>query len=202
MPAFQISMSADMTRAQRVREQLLELHPEERPTVTDLLTRSAAAALMQHREVNAIFAGDAIELHPSANIGIAVATERGLVVPVIRCCERKTVAQIAADRADIVGRARDGKLQAADLEGGTFTISNLGMYGVEQFIAVLNPPQAAILAVGAIEERAVVATARSCPADDDDDPDLRPPDHRRRAGGRLPAHAEGVRRASRALRCE
>jgi pyruvate dehydrogenase E2 component (dihydrolipoamide acetyltransferase) len=108
---------------------------------------------MRHREVNALFAGDAIELHPSANIGIAVATERGLVVPVIPGCEQRTVAEIAVARADLVDRARNAKLQVADLEGGTFTISNLGMYGVEQFIAVLNPPQAAILAVGAIEDR-------------------------------------------------
>ena len=107
------------------------------------------------RAVNALYAGDAIELHPSANVGIAVATDRGLLVPVIPRCEALTVAEIAAARADLVARARDGKLQAADLEGGTFTISNLGMYGVEQFVAVLNPPQAAILAVGAIEDRPV-----------------------------------------------
>jgi pyruvate dehydrogenase E2 component (dihydrolipoyllysine-residue acetyltransferase) len=155
-PAFQISMSADMSRAQELRAALVERYPDERPTVTDLLTKLAASALMRHREMNALFAGDAIELHPSANIGIAVATDRGLLVPVIPGCETKTVAEIAAARADIVGRAREGKLQAADLEGGTFTISNLGMFGVEQFVAVLNPPQAAILAVGAIEERAVV----------------------------------------------
>jgi pyruvate dehydrogenase E2 component (dihydrolipoamide acetyltransferase) len=154
-PAFQISMSADMGRAQELRARLVERHPDERPTVTDVLTKVCAVALMRHREVNALFAGDAIELHPSANVGIAVATERGLVVPVIPGCEGLTVAQIAAARADVVGRARSGKLQAADLEGGTFTISNLGMYGVEQFIAVLNPPQAAILAVGAIDDRAV-----------------------------------------------
>jgi pyruvate dehydrogenase E2 component (dihydrolipoyllysine-residue acetyltransferase) len=154
-PAFQISMSADMTRAQELRAALVERHPDERPTVTDVLTKVCAVALMRHREVNALFAGDAVELHPSANVGIAVATERGLLVPVIPGCEAKTVAEIAAARADIVGRARDGKLQAADLEGGTFTISNLGMYGVEQFVAILNPPQAAILAVGAIEDRAV-----------------------------------------------
>jgi pyruvate dehydrogenase E2 component (dihydrolipoamide acetyltransferase) len=105
--------------------------------------------------VNATFAEDAIELHPPANVGLAVATERGLVVPVITAAESRTVAEIAAVRADLVGRARDGKLTTGDLEGGTFTISNLGMYGVEHFIAVLNPPQAAILAVGAIEERPV-----------------------------------------------
>jgi pyruvate dehydrogenase E2 component (dihydrolipoamide acetyltransferase) len=155
-PAFQIAMSADMTRAQELRSRLLERHPDERPTVTDVLTKVCALALVSHREVNALYAGDAIELHPSANVGIAVATDRGLLVPVIPGCEALTVAQIAVARADLVGRARDGKLDASDLEGGTFTISNLGMYGVEQFVAVLNPPQAAILAVGAIEQRAVV----------------------------------------------
>jgi pyruvate dehydrogenase E2 component (dihydrolipoamide acetyltransferase) len=154
-PAFQITMSAEMTRAQELRARLVERHPDERPTVTDILTKVCALALMRHREVNALFAGDAVELYPSANIGIAVATERGLVVPVIPGCEARTVAEIAAARADVVTRAREGKLQAADLAGGTFTISNLGMYGVDQFIAVLNPPQAAILAVGAIEDRAV-----------------------------------------------
>jgi pyruvate dehydrogenase E2 component (dihydrolipoamide acetyltransferase) len=154
-PAFQIVMSADMTRAQELRARLVERHPDERPTVTDVLTKVCAAALMRHREVNALYAGDAIELHPSANVGIAVATDRGLLVPVISGCELKTVAEIAVARADLVARSREGKLQASDLEGGTFTISNLGMYGVEQFVAVLNPPQAAILAVGAIEDRPV-----------------------------------------------
>jgi pyruvate dehydrogenase E2 component (dihydrolipoyllysine-residue acetyltransferase) len=154
-PAFQITMSAEMTRSQELRARLVERHPDERPTVTDILTKVCALALMRHREVNALYADDAVELYPSANVGIAVATERGLLVPVIPGCEARTVAEIAEARADVVSRARDGKLQAADLEGGTFTISNLGMYGVEQFIAVLNPPQAAILAVGAIEDRAV-----------------------------------------------
>jgi pyruvate dehydrogenase E2 component (dihydrolipoamide acetyltransferase) len=154
-PAFQITMSADMTRAQELRARLVERYPDERPTITDVLTKVCAIALMRHREVNALYAGDAVELHPSANIGIAVATERGLIVPVIPGCEQRTVAEIAAARADIVSRARESKLQAADLEGGTFTISNLGMYGVEQFVAVLNPPQAAILAVGAVEDRPV-----------------------------------------------
>jgi len=155
VPAFQISMSADMTKTQELRALLLERYPDERPTVTDVLTKVCAIALMRHRDVNATFAEDAIELHPAANVGLAVATERGLVVPVITGAESRTVAEIAAARADLVGRARDSKLTAGDLESGTFTISNLGMYGVEQFIAVLNPPQAAILAVGAIEERPV-----------------------------------------------
>ncbi|HYZ78208.1 MAG TPA: dihydrolipoamide acetyltransferase family protein [Gaiellaceae bacterium] len=154
-PAFQISMSADMTRALAVRARLVELGDTPKPTISDLLTKVSAAALMRHRAVNAHFAGDAVRLFPTADIGIAVATDRGLVVPVIRGCERRTIAEIAATRADLVERARSGKLHQADLEGGTFTISNLGMYGVEQFVAVLNPPQAAILAVGAVQETPV-----------------------------------------------
>jgi pyruvate dehydrogenase E2 component (dihydrolipoamide acetyltransferase) len=157
-PAFQISMSADMTAAIRLRESLLA-HVEEggvRPTYSDILTKVVALALMRHRDVNAHFAGDSVKLFPTANIGIAVAVPHGLVVPVIASCEARTIPEIAVARADIVSRTREGKLRAEDLEGGTFTISNLGMYGVERFAAVLNPPQAGILAVGAIEERAVV----------------------------------------------
>ena len=150
-PAFQISMSADMTRALALRERLRD----EKVTVTDVLTKLSAIALLRHREVNAHFVDDELRIFPSANLGLAVATERGLIVPVIRDCERKSLVQIAADRGQLVERAREAKLSADDLEDGTFTISNLGMYGVEQFIAVLNPPQAAILAVGAIEERPV-----------------------------------------------
>jgi pyruvate dehydrogenase E2 component (dihydrolipoamide acetyltransferase) len=157
-PAFQITMSADMSRALELRERLLDLQKEgePKPTISDVLTKVSAAALMRHRAVNARYAGDAVDLYPTADIGIAVATPRGLVVPVLRGCERRTIAELAAARADVVERARTGKLQSADLEGGTFTISNLGMYGVEQFVAVLNPPQAAILAVGAAVERPVV----------------------------------------------
>ena len=156
-PAFQIAMSADMTRAQHLHALLAEQtkEGEPRPTVTDILTKACASALMRHRAVNALWADDAIELHPSANIGIAVAIEAGLVVPVIHQAEQKTIAELAAARADIVTRARESKLRQDDLDGGTFTISNLGMFGVEQFVAVLNPPQAAILAVGAIEPKAV-----------------------------------------------
>jgi pyruvate dehydrogenase E2 component (dihydrolipoamide acetyltransferase) len=156
-PAFQIAMSADMTRAQELHARLAEQAKEgkPRPTVTDILTKACSAALMRHRAVNAHWAEDAIEVYPTANIGIAVAIEAGLVVPVIHQAERKTIAELAAARVDIVTRARDGKLRQEDLDGGTFTISNLGMFGVEQFVAVLNPPQAAILAVGAIEPRVV-----------------------------------------------
>jgi pyruvate dehydrogenase E2 component (dihydrolipoamide acetyltransferase) len=157
-PAFQIAMSADMSAAVRLREALLARTGEDdvRPTYSDILTKIVALALMRHRAMNAQFAGDEVRIFPSANIGIAVAVPNGLVVPVIPGCEARTIPDIARARDDLVRRTRDGKLRAEDLENGTFTISNLGMYGVERFTAVLNPPQAGILAVGAIEERPVV----------------------------------------------
>jgi len=156
-PVFQLSLTVDMGRALALRERLVELHGDGvKPTISDLLTKVCAAALIRHRAVNALYKGDAVELYPTANVGIAVAVPNGLVVPVIPSCERKSIAEIAAARAVLVERARAGKLQQADLEGGTFTISNLGMYGIEHFIAVLNPPQAAILAVGSTEDKAVV----------------------------------------------
>jgi pyruvate dehydrogenase E2 component (dihydrolipoamide acetyltransferase) len=153
IPVFQLQASADMTAANALVAKFRER--DVKVTVTDVLTKVAASALIQHREVNAEFTEDAILLHPSANVGIAVAAPQGLVVPVIRSAERLSLAEIAAARADIVGRARDNKLRADDLEGGTFTISNLGMYAVESFTAVLNPPQAAIVAVGATEDKVV-----------------------------------------------
>src|SRR2546421_2127550 len=124
-PAFQIAMSADMTRAQELHARLVERLREgdAKPTVTDILTKACAAALMRHRAVNALWAEDAIELHPSANVGIAVAVEAGLVVPVIQTAERKTIGELAAARADIVTRARAGQLRQEDLDGGAFTIS-------------------------------------------------------------------------------
>ena len=155
-PVFQLGVTVGMERAQSVRAKLVELHSDgAKPTLSDLLTKVCAAALMRHRAVNALYTGDAIELYPTANVGIAVAIPNGLVVPVIRSAERLNVGEIANARAELVERARAGKLQQGDLDGGTFTISNLGMYGIERFIAVLNPPQAAILAVGSVEDKVV-----------------------------------------------
>jgi pyruvate dehydrogenase E2 component (dihydrolipoamide acetyltransferase) len=155
-PAFQLRVSVDMTQSVALRERLVERGDDPKPTVSDVLTKLTAVALLRHREVNAHFVGDAVRLFPTANIGIAVAAPQGLVVPIIRSAERLTIAEIAIARADIVARARENKLRSEDLQDGTFTISNLGMFGIEEFIAVLNPPQAAILAVGAIELRPVV----------------------------------------------
>jgi pyruvate dehydrogenase E2 component (dihydrolipoamide acetyltransferase) len=155
VPAFQLTISVDMTRANALLAKLREANPDVRITATDILTRLSAAALMRHRDVNVQFADDAIRVFPTANIGIAVAAPQGLVVPVVNGAERLTIPQIAAVRGELVERARSNKLRSQDLEGGTFTISNLGMFGVQQFIAVLNPPQAAILAVGSTEDRVV-----------------------------------------------
>ena len=157
-PVFQLTVTADATELVATRERLVELmrEGEVKPTVNDVLTRIVASALMRHRPVNAQFVRGEIHRYPTANVGIAVATPNGLVVPVVRDAQTKSIQEIAAVRADLVGRARDGKLQLADLEDGTFTISNLGMYGIDQFIAVLNPPQVAILAVGSIEDKPLV----------------------------------------------
>jgi pyruvate dehydrogenase E2 component (dihydrolipoamide acetyltransferase) len=155
-PVFQLTLSADMTRANDLVARARELNPDVRITVTDLLAKVCAQALMRHRDVNVQFADDALLKFPTANIGIAVAAPAGLVVPVVRGAERLSLAELAAARGEVVGRAREGKLTSQDLEDGTFTISNLGMYGIEQFVAVLNPPQAAILAVGATIDMPVV----------------------------------------------
>ena len=157
-PVFQLQVSADMTEALALREKLVERMGEgdAKPTVNDVLVKLAAVALTRHPAVNATFTGETVERHPGAHVGIAVAAPQGLVVPVIRDADRRTLQEIARARAELVGRARDNKLTLPDLEGGTFTISNLGMFGVEQFTAVLNPPQVAILAVGSVKDEPVV----------------------------------------------
>src|SRR6266849_1370434 len=155
VPAFQLTVDADMTRANELVAGQRELNPDVRVTVTDLLTKICAHALMRHRDMNVQYSEGALLVFPSAHVGIAVATPQGLVVPVVHSAERLSMAQIASVRGDLVSRARDGKLRGEDLAGGTFTISNLGMYDVDQFVAVLNPPQASILAVGATRDQVV-----------------------------------------------
>lgn len=157
-PVFQLGVSADMTEVLHLREQLVAglAEGDVKPTVNDVLTKLAGVALMRHTPVNATFDGETIQRSPLAHVGTAVAAPNGLVVPVIRDAGRSTIQQIARQRADLVTRARAGKLTLGDMRGGTFTISNLGMFGVEQFVAVLNPPQVAILAVGAVKDTPVV----------------------------------------------
>ena len=155
VPAFMLTVSADMTRANELVARRRELEPDVRVTVTDLLTRVCAQALVRHPGMNVQYTEDALLSFPNANVGIAVAAPQGLVVPVVHNAEQLTLTQIAQVRGDLVTRARDAKLRADDIEGGTFTISNLGMFDVDQFVAVLNPPQASILAVGATRDQVV-----------------------------------------------
>jgi pyruvate dehydrogenase E2 component (dihydrolipoamide acetyltransferase) len=165
IPAFQLVATIDMTETLALRERLVARirEGETKISPSDILTKAAAGALMRHPVVNATFTGDAIERHGSANIASAIAVGEALYVPVIPGCEQRSLSELAAARVDLVARARAGKLSAQDMEGGTFTISNLGPFGITQFIAVLNPPQAAILAVGAIEERPAVVDGEIVP---------------------------------------
>jgi pyruvate dehydrogenase E2 component (dihydrolipoamide acetyltransferase) len=155
VPAFMLTASADMTRANELLARRRELEPDVRVTVTDLLTRVCAQALVRHPGMNVQYTEDALLSFPNANVGVAVAAPQGLVVPVVHNAEQLTLTQIAQARGDLVSRARDAKLRAEDIDAGTFTISNLGMFDVDQFVAVLNPPQASILAVGATREQVV-----------------------------------------------
>ncbi|MEO8528297.1 MAG: dihydrolipoamide acetyltransferase family protein [Pseudolysinimonas sp.] len=118
-------------------------------SLNDFLVAAAAAALREHPDANSSWGGDRLLRHGHINIGIAVATDAGLVVPVVTDADRQTLTQIAQTTAALAAKARDGKLALAEMSGGTFTISNLGMFGIDQFTAVINPPEAAILAVGA-----------------------------------------------------
>jgi pyruvate dehydrogenase E2 component (dihydrolipoyllysine-residue acetyltransferase) len=124
-------------------------------TYSDLLVRVVAEALRHHPQVNASWEGGAIRTHDAVNVGLAVATADGLVVPVIQHADELSLRGIARQRADLVARAQTGRLRLPDVQGGTFTVSNLGMYGVDAFTAIVNAPQAAILAVGRIVERVV-----------------------------------------------
>ncbi|HIP87090.1 MAG TPA: 2-oxo acid dehydrogenase subunit E2 [Anaerolineales bacterium] len=130
-----------------------------RVSVTALLVKAVAWALRRHPWLNSTLQGEEIHLLPEINVGVAVALDEGLIVPVVRQADRKGVAEIAAEVNDLVVRAREGRLTPADVAGGTFTVSNLGPFGIEQFTAIINPPQAAILAVGATRREPVVNEA-------------------------------------------
>ena len=157
-PHFYLTVVADVGALQRLRA---ELNAEVSGTwakisVTDLMLRACAVTLRTHPDVNSSWGGDHLVRHRHANIGCAVATDTGLLVPVIRDADRKSLSEISAEAHALVERARAGKLTPDEMTGGTFTISNLGMYGIDHFTAVINPPEAAILAVGAVQEEAVV----------------------------------------------
>ncbi len=156
-PHFYITSDVDMAAAMALRSQLNALLPEDQKiSINDFIIKAAALALREFPNLNASFAGNEIHVQNEVNIGIAVARETGLLTVVIRDCDTKSLTQIAADARELVGRARGGRMKPDDMVGGTFTISNLGMFDVDHFIAIINPPQAAILAVGSVAQTPVV----------------------------------------------
>ena len=158
-PEFTVTVAVDMEAAFALRAQLRESGMEPLASIGDFVTRACALALREHPWVNASFAGDAIERHGRVNVGVAVAgagAGQSLLVPTVYDADAKSLARIAAETRELAGAARAGRLEPQQIAGASFTVSNLGMYGVHEFTAVLNPPQAAILALGAAEPQVVV----------------------------------------------
>lgn len=161
IPHFYLTVDCELDELLAARAKLNEDAPEGvKLSVNDFLIRAAALALIKVPDVNVSFAGDALLKHKSADIGIAVAIEGGLITPIIRNAEGKGLAEIAQEAKSLSARARDKKLKPSEFEGGSFSISNLGMFGIKHFTAVINPPQAAILAIGRGEERPVVKNGK------------------------------------------
>jgi pyruvate dehydrogenase E2 component (dihydrolipoamide acetyltransferase) len=157
VPHFYMSADVDMSECARLKQSLAAARPDSTVSYTHLLLRAVALALVKHPRINARYvADDAVEFSSAVNLGIAVALDEGLIVPVVHECESKDLFAIAEAARALVERVRAGKAESGDLSGGTFTVSNLGMYPIEEFAAVINPPQAAVLAVGSLAERAVV----------------------------------------------
>ena len=161
-PHFYLTMSIDMDKAVESRAKLNDVSPV-KISFNDLVLKAAAVALKQHPAVNSSWLGDKIRINHHINIGVAVAVEDGLLVPVVRFADTKSLSQIATEVKDFAQRAKNKKLQPADWEGSTFTISNLGMFGIEEFTAIINPPDACILAVGGISQVPVVKNGAIVP---------------------------------------
>jgi pyruvate dehydrogenase E2 component (dihydrolipoamide acetyltransferase) len=156
VPHFYVTSEVAMDAAWRLREQLNELEGQPKISVTDMVIKAVALALLKNPGVNAQLNGQVIRVHHRAHIGIAVALDQGLITPVLRDCDAKPLARIAVESRDLADRARGGKLRAQEMSGATFSISNLGMYDVEEFSAIINPPEGAILAVGSVLQKPVV----------------------------------------------
>jgi pyruvate dehydrogenase E2 component (dihydrolipoamide acetyltransferase) len=161
-PHFYLTMSIDMDKAVASRAQLNELAPV-KISFNDMVLKAVAIALKQHPVVNSSWLGDTIRTNHHVNIGVAVAVDEGLLVPVVRNADTKGLSQIAAEVKDYAGKAKAKKLQPSDWEGSTFTISNLGMFGIDEFTAIINPPDSCILAIGAIQQVPVVKNGAVVP---------------------------------------
>lgn len=164
-PHVMFTLDIDMGSAQMMVEQLQMLAgPDLKVSMTALLVKAVGWNLLRHRSLNAHLIGEEVHLMPNAHVGLAVALENGLIVPVVRRVETKGVLTLAAEINDLAKRAREGKLSHDEVSGGTFTISNLGMFGLDHFTAIINPPEVGILAVGRIAKRVVVPEGRDEPA--------------------------------------
>ena len=156
VPHFYLTVDIDMEQAERVRDECKQSR-QPHPSITDVLIKAAALALKRHPEMNVSFTGDAIRRYEQIDIGVAVGMEDGLITPVVRNCGAKTLAEISGETKPLIDRARQKRLSPQEYSGATFAISNLGMFDVDQFIALLMPPQAASIAVGAIRDVPVVS---------------------------------------------
>jgi pyruvate dehydrogenase E2 component (dihydrolipoamide acetyltransferase) len=156
VPHFFLTSEIDMERAADMRRSINELYPDAKVSINDLIIKVAAVALIQHPQVNASFQDKTVRYYEHADIGVAVATENGLITPIVRAAELKSLVEIAGEVRELADRARARKLKPEEYTGATFSISNLGMFGIEEFTAVINPPEGGILAIGAMAPKPVV----------------------------------------------
>jgi pyruvate dehydrogenase E2 component (dihydrolipoamide acetyltransferase) len=155
VPHFFLTIEIDMERAAEMRRALNEIDPDVKVSINDIIIKVVAAALIQHPQVNASFQDKTIRYYEHADVGVAVATENGLITPVIRSADLKSLSEIAVEVRELAERARARKLKPEEYTGASFSVSNLGMFGIDEFTAVINPPEAAILAVGAMAPKPV-----------------------------------------------
>jgi pyruvate dehydrogenase E2 component (dihydrolipoamide acetyltransferase) len=155
IPTFYLTSEIDMSAVAALREQMAASGDAFKVSVNDVVMKAVAVALARHPECNAHWLGDTIRYHARVHLGMAVATDDGLIVPVIRDADRKGLGAIGREAKELAGRARERKLKPEEYTGSTFSVSNLGMFGIDQFTAIINPPEAAILAVGASEMKPV-----------------------------------------------
>ena len=159
VPHFFLTSEIDMERAAEMRRAINEIYPDLKLSINDIIIKVAAVALIQHPQVNSSFQDKVVRQYEHADVGVAVATENGLITPVIRAAELKSLIEISTEVRELADRARARKLKPEEYTGATFSISNLGMFGIEEFTAVINPPEGAILAVGAMQPKPVVHDA-------------------------------------------
>jgi pyruvate dehydrogenase E2 component (dihydrolipoamide acetyltransferase) len=156
VPHFFLTTEIEMDRAADLRQALNEIYPQQKISLNDIIIKAAAWALIQHPDVNASFQDKVIRYYERADIGVAVATDNGLITPVIRSADLKSISDINSEVRELAERARARKLVPEEYTGATFSVSNLGMYGIDEFTAVINPPEGGILAVGAMAPKPVV----------------------------------------------